>query len=125
VVIDEIRRSDDSPHHLVAEALFATAYRTHPYPFADPRLARERRLVRTATRCWRSSGAGTRRTTLLVVACGAFDAEALAERVAASFADAKPAGARRARPVEPPQTRAAHAAAAAAVRAQHARDRLA
>src|SRR4030095_12012927 len=31
VVIDEIRRSDDSPHHLVAEALFATAYRTHPY----------------------------------------------------------------------------------------------
>jgi hypothetical protein len=31
VVIEEIRRSDDSPDNLISRVLFETAYRTHPY----------------------------------------------------------------------------------------------
>jgi len=103
VVIDEIRRSDDSPHHLCAEALFATAYQTHPYraPILGSResVARfDRDSVLAFFRRWYAPD------NLLVVACGAFDAEALAVRVADAFADAEPAGARRERPAEPPQT---------------------
>ncbi|RIL06317.1 MAG: insulinase family protein [Proteobacteria bacterium] len=103
VVIEEIGRSDDSPHHVCAEALFAIAYQTHPYraPILGTResVGRfDRDSVLGFFRRWYAPD------NLLVVACGDFDARALAAQVSAAFADAQPAGARRARPAEPPQT---------------------
>jgi zinc protease len=103
VVLEEIRRSDDSPHHVCAEALFATAYRAHPYraPILGTResVSRfDRDHVLAFFRRWYAPD------NLLVVATGDFDARAFSERVAAAFADAVPAGARRARLPEPPQT---------------------
>jgi zinc protease len=102
VVLEEIRRSDDSPHHVCAEALFATAYQVHPYraPILGTResVARfDRERVRGFFERWYAPD------NLLVVASGDFDARVLAEQVGAAFAGAAPAGARRARPQEPPQ----------------------
>lgn len=102
VVLEEIRRSDDSPPHVCAEALFATAYRAHPYraPILGSResVARfDRERVRAFYRRWYAPD------NLLVVASGDFEADALVASVRALFADAVPAGARRARPAEPPQ----------------------
>ncbi|MCU0669105.1 MAG: insulinase family protein [Myxococcota bacterium] len=102
VVIEEIRRSDDSPHTVCAEALFAAAYQQHPYraPILGTResVARfDREQVLAFFRRWYAPD------NLLVVACGDFDSQALAARIGELFADATPAGARRARPVEPTQ----------------------
>lgn len=102
VVLEEIRRSDDSPPHVCAEALFAAAYRTHPYrsPILGSResVARfDRERVSGFYRRWYAPD------NLLVVASGDFEADAFAASVRALFADAEPAGARRARPAEPPQ----------------------
>ncbi len=103
VVLDEIRRSDDSPHSVCAEALFAAAYQVHPYraPILGTResvatFTRDR--VQNFFRRWYAPD------NLLVVACGDFEAPALAAKLARAFADAEPTGARRDRPVEPPQT---------------------
>jgi zinc protease len=102
VVLDEIRRSDDSPHSVCAEALFAAAYQVHPYraPILGTResvstFSRER--VQTFFRRWYAPD------NLLVVACGDFDAPELARKLARAFEDAEPAGARRDRPTEPQQ----------------------
>jgi zinc protease len=108
VVLEEIRRSEDSPAHVCAEALFAAAYRVHPYraPILGTResVSRfDRERVRSFFQRWYAP------ENLLVVACGDFDAPALAPELRASFRDAaaaRPAagiGARRARPAEPPQ----------------------
>ena len=103
VVLDEIRRSDDSPHSVCAEALFAAAYQVHPYraPILGPaaNVARfDREKVQRFFRRWYAPD------NLLVVACGDFEAPALAAKIARAFAGAEPAGARRDRPIEPVQS---------------------
>jgi len=111
VVLEEIRRSDDSPPHVCAEALFAAAYRVHPYraPILGSResvASFDRERVHAFYRRWYAPD------NLLVVVSGDFEADAFAASVRALFADAAPAGARRARPAEPPQ----HAPRAALLR---------
>ena len=102
VVLEEIRRSQDSPAHVLNEAVFRETYRVHPYraPILGPaesvaRFDRER--VSRFFRRWYAPD------NLVVVAAGDFDAAQLAREIAGAFADAQPGGATRARPSEPPQ----------------------
>ncbi|MCG8592117.1 MAG: insulinase family protein [Proteobacteria bacterium] len=102
VVLEEIRRSRDAPGHVLGDALFAEVYRVHPYrsPILGPpesvaRFDRER--VSNFFRRWYAPD------NLVVVAAGAFDPHDLADRIRTAFADAEPAGAKRARPEEPRQ----------------------
>jgi zinc protease len=102
VVLEEIRRSDDSPPHVCAEALFAAAYGVHPYraPILGSResvASFDRARVHAFYRRWYAPD------NLLVVVSGDFDARAFSASVRALFADAAPAGARRSRPAEPLQ----------------------
>jgi len=102
VVLEEIHRSNDSPDHVLGDAVFAACYGTHPY--RAPILGTEEsvasitreRLV-SFFRRWYAPD------RFVVVAAGDFDADDLAARVKDAFADAEPSGARRARPEEPPQ----------------------
>jgi zinc protease len=102
VVLEEIRRSEDSPQHVCAEALFAEAYRRHPYraPILGTResVSRfDRARVQAFFRRWYTP------ENLLVVACGDFDAQELAAWLRGACAGLAPGGARRERPVEPPR----------------------
>ncbi|HKJ24542.1 MAG TPA: pitrilysin family protein, partial [Myxococcota bacterium] len=102
VVLEEIHRSNDSPYHVIGDAVFAGAYHTHPYraPILGSEasvasITRERLLA--FFRRWYAPDHFT------VVAAGDFDAASLAREVKAAFADAEPAGTRGARPAEPAQ----------------------
>ena len=102
VVIEEIRRSEDSPGHVLGSLASLEAYRVHPYrlpilgtPESVLGLDQERCL--DFFRRWYAPD------NLTWVAAGDFDAPALAARLAEHFADARPAGAERKRPVEPRQ----------------------
>jgi zinc protease len=102
VVLEEIHRSHDSPYHVIGDAVFAGAYRTHPYraPILGSEasvasITRERLLA--FFRRWYAPDRFT------VVAAGDFDAAALAREVKAAFADAEPVGTPSVRPPEPPQ----------------------
>jgi zinc protease len=102
VVLEEIRRSEDSPHHVLADAVFATAYRTHPYraPILGTRasvagITREK--VEAFFRRWYAA------ESFAVVLVGDFRAEEAAALAADAFAGARRSGARRERPAEPPQ----------------------
>jgi zinc protease len=102
VVLEEIRRSEDSPGHVLSDAVFAAVYREHPYgrPILGPpeSVARfERDQVRAFFERWYAPD------NLLVAAAGDFEAEALAARIRAAFADAAPRGAKRRRTLEPAQ----------------------
>jgi zinc protease len=102
VVLEEIRRSEDSPGHVLSDALFREVYRTHPYgsPIlgtAESVSAFERDQVQRFFRRWYAPD------NLVVVAAGDFDIAALRDEVVARFEGAEPAGARRQRPAEPPQ----------------------
>ena len=104
VVLEEIRRSEDSPLHVLGNAVFAETYHVHPYraPILGSResvASIDRARLRAFFERWYAPD------NLMVVASGDFDRRALLEQVGAAFADAKPAGARRKRPAEPPQTR--------------------
>jgi len=102
VVLEEIRRSEDAPFHVLGDAVFREAYRTHPYRHpilgtAESVSAFDREgLLRFFDRWYAPDN-------LLVVACGDFDAREVAEGVRAAFGDAEPRGVRRDRAVEPPQ----------------------
>ena len=72
VVIEEIRRSQDSPGHVLGDAVFAEAYRTHPYrqPIlgsAENVASFDRERVTAFFRRW------YRPDNLVVVAAGDFD----------------------------------------------------
>ncbi len=102
VVLEELQRSDDSPAHVCAEALFAAAYRAHPYraPILGSResvLSFDRDRVTAFYRRWYAPD------NLLVVASGDFDSEAFAASVRALFGDAAPARVHRMRSAEPLQ----------------------
>jgi zinc protease len=102
VVLEEIRRSEDSPQQVCAEALFAEAYRVHPYraPILGTResVSRyDRARVQSFFQRWYAPD------NLLVVAAGDFDAAELAGWLRGSLGSLRPTGARRERPAEPPR----------------------
>jgi len=103
VVLEEIRRSTDSPAHALNEAMFRETYCVHPY--RSPILG----TAETAARFDRERVTGFFRRwytpdNLLVVAAGDFDTAELAREIEAAFAGAEPGGAARSRPSEPPQS---------------------
>ncbi len=101
VVLEEIRRSDDTPGHVLGDLAFRECYRTHPYgaPILGPAsnvAGFDRAQVRRFFERWYTPD------NLMVVAVGDFDAEAVANEIERLFVDARRGDARRARPVEPP-----------------------
>jgi zinc protease len=103
VVLEEIRRSEDSPASVLGNAAFAEAFRVHPYgapilgtPASVSSFQRE--LLRGFHGRWYSVD------NLLVVAAGSFEPSALLAQLEKAFADAHPGGARRRRAHEPAQT---------------------
>lgn len=102
VVLEEISRSQDDPHHLLSDAVFALAYRTHPYglpilgtPGSVSSFTRER--VRAFYEKWYTA------RNLVVVAAGDIDGDAVLEQVHRLFDDAPRGEAVRDRPREPVQ----------------------
>src|SRR5262245_26641155 len=102
VVLEEIRRSEDDPQHVLGDALFAAAYAVHPYrapvlgSHASVSSFDREKLLRFYRRWYAPDN-------LTLVAVGDLDAADFLRRAEAAFADAKPSGARRARPLEPLQ----------------------
>lgn len=102
VVLEEIRRSEDTPLHVASDALFAAAYAQHPYRLPilgtpESVSSFDQAKVRAFFERWYTP------ENLAVVAVGDFDVERVAEAVRAAFADMPSGGARRERPSEPPQ----------------------
>ena len=90
VVLEEIRRAEDSPGSVLGQAVFAEAYRVHPYRHPilgtpDSVASFDRARVRGFYERWYRPG------NLVVVAAGDFDRERLLARVREAFADL-PAG---------------------------------
>lgn len=101
VVIEEIRRSEDSPGHVLSDLSFRQAYRVHPYRapiLGTPEsvAALDRGGCLSFFERWYAPD------NLTCVAAGDFDAPALAAQLAERFAGREPAGAQRRRPPEPP-----------------------
>ncbi len=102
VVLEEIKRAEDSPGQVCSEALFAECYRVHPYraPILGTRDSVSRfdpTRVRDFYRRWYAPD------NLAIVAVGDFDAAVLADTLRAEWAAAEPAHTRRHRPQEPAQ----------------------
>jgi zinc protease len=102
VVLEEIRRSEDSPHHVLADAVFAAAFRTHAYraPILGTResvasFSRER--VRAFFERWYAA------ENFAVVLAGDFHADDALALVARAFEGVPTGGAPRARHPEPTQ----------------------
>jgi zinc protease len=100
VVLEEIRRSDDSPGSVLSNAMFETAYSEHPYrhPILGTResvAAFDRARVRRFYERWYAPD------NLVAIAVGSFDRGEVLERIRSAFADRAPSGARRARSPEP------------------------
>jgi len=106
VVIEEIRRSDDSPDNLLSRVLFETAYRVHPY---RKEVIGTKQSVDSFTReglvdFYRSWYVPNNMT---FIAVGDFDAAVALEQIQKSFANAKPrADLAHPRAPEPEQTAA-------------------
>ncbi len=106
VVIEEIRRSDDSPDNLLSRVLFETAYQTHPY---RKEVIGTQASVRSFTReglvdFYRSWYVPNNMT---FIAVGDFDSAVALEQIKKSFANAKPrADLAHPRTPEPEQTAA-------------------
>jgi len=101
VVLEEIRRSDDTPGHVLGDLAFRECYRTHPYgqPILGPAsnvAGFERSQVRRFFERWYTPD------NLMVVAVGDFDANEVAAEIERRFADAPRGEAERSRPTEPP-----------------------
>jgi len=103
VVLEEIRRSEDSPTQVLGQAVFGECYREHPYraPILGTRESVEsfsRERVKAFYERWYTPD------NLLAVAVGDFDAARLLEQLEAAF-DGRPRGnVERSRTQEPPQT---------------------
>lgn len=100
VVLEEIRRSEDTPAHVLSDLVFREAFRVHPYgrPIlgpADNVAGFDRERVRRFFERWYTPD------NLMVVAVGDFDARSMGEEIERQFADAKPGGTQRSRRVEP------------------------
>ena len=101
VVLEEIRRSDDTPGHVLGDLAFRESFRTHPYgaPILGPasNVGRfERPQVRRFFERWYTPD------NLMVVAVGDFDRQEVAQEIEALFRDAQRGDATRTRPQEPP-----------------------
>ena len=102
VVLEEIRRAEDSPGHVLSDAVFSTVYREHPYgaPILGPSenvACFERQQARDFFERWYTPD------NLVIVAAGDFDAAEFAGAIGEAFADAQPGGVQRSRPIEPAQ----------------------
>jgi zinc protease len=102
VVLEEIRRSEDDPRHVLSEALFAEAWRVHPYRApvlgtAASVASFDRARVTAFFERWYAPN------HLAVVVAGDVDPREISAAVRDAFADAAPGGAQRARPAEPEQ----------------------
>ena len=100
VVLEEIRRSDDTPGHVLSELSFSEAYRVHPY--RRPILgSMESVSALTQTQCLDFFQRWYAPDNLTIVAAGDFEARALVDEIEAAFSGARPAGAMRERAAEP------------------------
>ena len=102
VVLEEIRRSEDSPGSVLGNAVFETAFARHPYRFpilgsADSVSSLDRARLRGFYERWYTPD------NLVVVATGHFDRAALMAGVERAFGGLAPSGVRRERPAEPEQ----------------------
>jgi zinc protease len=102
VVLEEIRRSDDSPGSVLSNAVFEQAFAEHPYrhPILGSResvASFDRARVRRFYERWYAPD------NLVAVAVGDFDPALVLDRVERAFAGRAPSGARRARRAEPAQ----------------------
>jgi zinc protease len=102
VVLEEIRRSDDSPHHVLSDTVFATAFRAHSYrsPILGSRdsvRSFTREKVRAFFERWYTA------ENFAVVLAGDLRADAALAAVERAFSGARRGGARRARSEEPTQ----------------------
>jgi zinc protease len=102
VVLEEIRRSEDDPQHVLGDAAFQTVFQVHPYrvpvlgtPASVAGFDAEQ--VHRFYRRWYVPN------NLVVVAAGDIDADAFLARVEIAFAGAARSPVGRERPVEPPQ----------------------
>ncbi|MBK7948719.1 MAG: insulinase family protein [Deltaproteobacteria bacterium] len=100
VVLEEIRRSEDTPGHVLSDLCFREAFRVHRYgqPILGPAsnvAAFDRAQVRRFFERWYTPD------NLMVVAVGDFDPAQLTAEVERLFADALPGQARRERRDEP------------------------
>ena len=103
VVIEEIRRSQDSPGHVLGDIAYQQAYTVHPY--RAPILGTPESVAGLDhDRCVGFFERWYAPDNLTWVAAGDFDAQALAAQIGERFAGAAAAGARRARPTEPRPT---------------------
>lgn len=100
VVLEEIRRSEDTPGHVLSDLAFRESYRVHPYgqPILGPAqnvAGFDRARVRRFFERWYTP------EHLMVVAVGDFDSAEMTAEIERLFGDAKPGQARRERPAEP------------------------
>ena len=100
VVLEEIRRSEDSPGSVLGNAVFEAAFSAHPYRYpilgsAESVASLDRERLRRFYQRWYAPD------NLVVVAAGSFDRQALLDGVERSFGALPPSGARRSRPAEP------------------------
>ncbi len=102
VVLEEIRRSEDSPSQVLCDLVLAETFRRHPYRapiLGTPEsvAAIDRKRLRAFFERWYAPA------NLTVVAAGAFQREALRAAVEAAFPAAGGPAPRRGRPAEPGQ----------------------
>jgi len=102
VVLEEIRRSEDTPGHVLSDLCFRESFRVHGYgqPILGPAenvAGFDRSRVRRFFERWYTPD------NLMVVAVGDFDAAEMAAEIERQFGDARPGQARRERPAEPPR----------------------
>jgi zinc protease len=100
VVLEEIRRSEDTPGHVLSDLAFRESFRVHPYgqPILGPAenvASFDRARVRRFFERWYTP------EHLMVVAVGDFDSAEMTAEIKRLFGDAKPGQARRERPTEP------------------------
>jgi zinc protease len=103
VVLEEIRRSEDSPAHVLGNAVFAETFRVHPYGapiLGTPESVAgfDRPRVRAFFERWYTPD------NLLVVAAGAFERGALLPALEAAFPGSSRRAPARRRAPEPAQT---------------------
>lgn len=101
VVLEEIRRSDDTPGHVLGDLSFRACYPSHPYglPILGPAenvAGFDRSQVRRFFERWYTPD------NLFVVGVGDFDAQEVSAEIERLFADAMPGAPARARPEATP-----------------------
>ncbi|MGI9589924.1 MAG: M16 family metallopeptidase [Myxococcota bacterium] len=104
VVLEEIRRSEDEPHHVLSDLIFSTCFQAHPYraPILgtpDSVASLDPARLRAFYQRWYTPA------NLVVIATGDFDTAWLRERIAAAFGRTEGTAPERRRPAEPVQDR--------------------